>query len=363
MDKKCIFETVNPLKLISMKKMLFLLILAGLALQAAAQDFTPDEEDRIRQAYEYADSGQEDEAIAIYDELLKVYPKSSFLLYEKAYSLYAKREYAKAYNTLKPALKAADAFDRMFALAGNSLDNQGKGKQALKVYEDGLKRFPESGALYLERGTLLVNAGEVTDGVMSFLEGIRVEPGFPSNYYRAAQILCDSNEPVMGLICAEMHNLLDPESPRSKELSKALYDTYNANVRLDEGDTLRTTFTTKREIGFSPETMQLDIPFEILFETYTLKAIDPAALKEAGHLSIAEISGIRKRFLEDFFGDGQHREYLYPVYEFQQRVLAAGHWDAYNMWLMREGDREELDEWLATNEPASEAFLEWINSE
>lgn len=346
-----------------MKRLLILLLTVGLVLSAGAQDFSEEEIGHIMQAYELSDSGKEDEAIAIYDELLKTYPKSSLLKYEKAYCYYLKEDFAKAYKLLKPALSAPDAFARMYAVAGNCLDIQGKSKQALKLYEAGLKKFPDSGDLYLERGTVLVMAGKTWEGVESYLQGTQVDPEFSSNYYRAAQILCPSNEPVMGIICAEAHNLIEPDSPRSLELSKALYDAYNANVHLGQNDTVRTTFTSMHEIGFDPVTNQLSIPFEILFETYTLKAIDTEALKAAGHLTISEISAIRRRFLEDFFADGKNEKYMHPVYDFQKRVLAAGHWDAYNMWLMREGDREELSAWLAENEAASEAFLDWISSD
>ena len=71
-----------------MKKFFLLLILSVFSLSALAQDFTEEEGDLIRQAYEYSDSGREDEAIAIYDGLIKKHPDISGLKFEKAYCLY-----------------------------------------------------------------------------------------------------------------------------------------------------------------------------------------------------------------------------------------------------------------------------------
>jgi len=351
-----------------MKRIFLLLILSVFSLSALAQDFTEEEGNLIRQAYEYSDSGREDEAIAIYDGLIKKHPDISGLKFEKAYCLYKKEEYKAAYKILKATLSAKDVKPEFFAVAGNCQDMMGQPDKALKTYREGLKRFPESGYLHLETGNVLIAHNHTQEGIECYEQGIKADPTFASNYYRAAQFLID-DQPVKGIIYAEMHNLLyDPNGPRWAEISKALYDAYNANIHF-EADTVRTTFSRDRNIFIDinainrPEALLkalMPAAQEVEFSDAMEASIDAEALKAAGgQLTLAELSAIRRRFLEYFDADEQEK---YPVFAFQKHILDGGHWEAYNMWMLREGRPEEYSAWLQDNGPALEALFKFISA-
>lgn len=351
-----------------MKKILLLLVLSVISVSSLAQGLSKEEEERFKLALTYSDSGREDEAIAIYDGLIKKHPDISGLKFEKAYCLYKKEEYKAAYKILKATLSAKDVKPEFFAVAGNCQDMMGQPDKALKTYQEGLKRFPESGYLHLETGNVLIAHNHTQEGIECYEQGIKADPTFASNYYRAAQFLID-DQPVKGIIYAEMHNLLyDPNGPRWAEISKALYDAYNANIHF-EADTVRTTFARDRNIFIDinavnrPEALLkalMPAAQEAKFSNAMEASIDADALKAAGgQLTLAELSAIRRRFLENFDADEQEK---YPVFAFQKHILDGGHWEAYNMWMLREGRPEEYSAWLQDNGPALEALFKFISA-
>ena len=243
-------------------------------------------------------------------------------------------------------------------------------KEALETYEAGIKRFPHSGSLYLETGDILIAQGHTKEGIKAYERGIKADPGNPSNYYRAVQYLID-DQPVKAIIYAELHNIIcNPVEPLGAEVSKMLYDAYNENIHF-EADTVRTTFARDRTItidkkdvesGASPTSLleQMSrIARELSFSDAMNESVDAEALKAAGgQLTLAELTAIRRRFLEHFEAKEQDR---YPVFAVQRKVLDAGHWEAYNMFMLREGRPEEFKAWLQDHESDLIAYFEFMS--
>ena len=343
-----------------MKRLLItLLYLFTAASLAFAQDFTKEENEQLQLALEYSDNGNANKAIDIYNKLLKKYPGNSSLLYEKAYCYYVKQDFKTAAKLCKKAESDEDPGGFVYGLHGNSLDNMGKRKEAIKKYKEGLAKYPDFGQLYLELGTVYVMENRLDEAVDSYTQGIKADPTFTSNYFRISQLLCKTNEPVWGIIYGEIHQLLSPNSSRSEELSKEMYEAYNANIRLENDSTLLVSLTAKNELAFDGKS--LHIPFEILFEEYSTQEEDIDILKEKGHLDLQSLVEKRRVFLTRMFGNNQNQQYLYPIFKYQQKVLEAGHWEAYNMWLLREGNFDEFGAWLKENMDKFEAFVNWYN--
>lgn len=231
---------------------------------------------------------------------------------------------------------------------------------AIEKYKEGLRLFPKEGQLYVELGTVYAAKEDYMEAIRFYEEGIRVEPTYAPNYYRISLLLCNSNEPIWGIIYGEIHELLLPNSERSEELSKLIYKAYNDCYKF-EGDTLRCTLTTKNTISIDEEAGKLIIPFEILYEVYSESDKDKETIREKGHLDMLSLVEKRKKFLTSCFEGDAHNEFLFPIFKFQQKVLAAGHWEAYNMYILRAGNYDEFDAWYEENQEKFSAFIDWYN--
>lgn len=325
-----------------------------------AQELSKEDENQYRLAMEYSDNGNANKAIDIYKQLLNKYPGNGNIQYELAYCHYVKQDFKNAAKILENAEKG-NGSAIMYALHGNCLDMMGKQDKAIAKYQEGILKYPDFGQLYLELGTVYRSRNDLNLAVEAYTKGIEADPYYSSNYYRISQLLCDSNEPVWGIIYGEIHELLSPNSRRSEELSKAIYDAYNANMRFENDSTFHVSLTQKNQI-FMADDGELDIPFEILYESLVASRLeDLDTVKEKGHLDMLSLVEDRYAFLTECFADGANQKYLFPIFKYQQKVLEAGHWEAYNMWLLRKGNDDEFSDWINANEDKFNAFAEWYS--
>lgn len=324
-----------------------------------AQEFSKEDKEELDLAIEYSDNGNANKAIDIYKTLLKKYPDNSTILYEIAYCYVVKQDFKNAIKWLEKSEAGNAPQGIAYALHGNCLDNLGKRKQAIEKYKEGLSLFPGLGQLYLELGMVYVSENRLDEAVETFTQGINVDPFYTSNYYRISQLLCQTNEPIWGIIYGEIHELLSPNSRRSEELSAAIYNAYNSNMRFENDTTFHVSLTSKNEVSLAEDGKTLVFPFEFLFEQYTSRMEDLDIVKEKGHLDMLSLVENRRAFITRMFENGQNQQFLYPIFKYQQKILEAGHWEAYNMWLLRKGNDEEYRKWLEDNEDKFSAFANW----
>lgn len=343
-----------------MKRILFLLIVTlATAFVAYSQKLSKEDDSLYQLALEYSDNGNANKAIEIYGKLLEKYPDNSVLQYELAYCHYVKQDFKKAAKILEKAEKGDGAMGIMYAIHGNCLDMMGKQEKAIAKYKEGIDKFPDFGQLYLELGTVYRSRNDNNAAVEAYTKGIQVDPYYASNYYRLSQLLCMSSEPVYGIIYGEIHQLLSPNSRRSEELSKAIYDAYNANMKIDNDSTYRVSLTRKDQVEMT-EDGKMEVPFEILYEAYIASRLENInTIRQKGHMDMMSLVETRLLFLTSCFADGANHKYILPIFKYQQMVLNAGHWEAYNMWLLRMGNEEEFSSWIADNVDKFNAFADW----
>ena len=213
-----------------MKRLFGILLWALFCLFGTQLSFGQNNREQVlalqRQAIELMDNGDPDQGIVLLRQALTLDPDYWPLTYEMAYAYMVKRDYQKAIKLAKTLYKYEDCNDLVYQLVGNCYDYLKNPKKALKVYAQGLKRFPDSGALYLEQGVVSGMQGHYDEAVASFEKGISVAPMFPSNYYRAAQFYAYSTSKVWSQIYGEIMMNLLPSGDRNKEMSELLFRNY-----------------------------------------------------------------------------------------------------------------------------------------
>lgn len=189
-----------------MKQLVFGLFLLcfgamGYAMPAASDEqgvLTPEDEELIIKLIGLVDEGLYEAVMPDFDLLAKKYPDNYIVQYERAYTLYLLGRYDEIIKLRKKLLNHKDASEQTYQLIGNSYDDSGDTKEAIKVYQEGLKRFPESGSLYLELGTVYNRKGEFDKALEYYNNGILANPNFASNYYRAADSILRQSQQRCG---------------------------------------------------------------------------------------------------------------------------------------------------------------------
>lgn len=309
-----------------------------------------------RKAVSLMDAGSTEEAIKLLEECEKLDPDNISYPYEKAYTLYLSKDYDQSIKILNKLTNHEQANDRVYQMLGNSHDMNGKQKKAIEVYEKGLELFPQSGLLYLERGNIELINVNYNKALEYYEKGIEVQPDFPSNYYRAAKLFLNSNEEVWGLIYGEIFMNLERNSNRTPEISKLLFDTYKSEIQFS-GDSTNIDFCNivinaedvLDQQNFTPP-FCMAFGQAMIMATIDMKKVDLSSLHQ-----------LRGNFITNYYD--QKSDKIYPVilFAYQKQMKEAGHLEAYNHWILMQGDPEAFDHWYNGNKDKWDAFVIWFS--
>lgn len=340
--------------------------------------FAQNESDEVNRLVETAvfkmDNGDFEESILILQKAEKLDPKSALVKYEMAYAYYLKKDYKKSIKILSKLIKRDDAVDYYYQMLGNAYDNNGDPKKAIKIYGEGLKRFPESGKLYLETGTVYYNQEDYNTAISWYEKGVEADPRFPSNYFRLAHIFLHTDYEVWGMIYGEIFLNLESSSKRSSVMSEMLYSTYKNEITL--GDTSKKVSFAKNVININ---YNLDKEGDILeqmqkaYERSKDESLMPwanrvyekiilEAITEENEISLASLNRIRTKFIDIYFEKAYNLDASIVLFDFQKQIKDAGHFEAYNYWLLSQGNTEEFNKWLENNKDKIDKFAYWMNN-
>lgn len=283
-----------------MKRLFGILLWALFCLFGTQLSFGQNNREQVlalqRQAIELMDNGDPDQGIVLLRQALTLDPDYWPLTYEMAYAYMVKRDYQKAIKLAKTLYKYEDCNDLVYQLVGNCYDYLKNPKKALKVYAQGLKRFPDSGALYLEQGVVSGMQGHYDEAVASFEKGISVAPMFPSNYYRAAQFYAYSTSKVWSQIYGEIMMNLLPSGDRNKEMSELLFRNYKTGIVFST-DSVSVDFYENRPIAITIDMLlagDVREPYGAVYEA----AMQAAAGGERS-VDLESLNRIRSRWIDE----------------------------------------------------------------
>ena len=308
-----------------------------------------------QEAIKLMDNGKVDESIKLLEEAQKLDPGRFDYPYELAYAHYLKEDFMGAIKILEEYRGHKDATDLLFQLLGNSYDVLGKTDKAFEAYDAGLKKFPNSGIIYLEKGNVHWNKKEYEKALPYYEKGIEVDPKFPSNYFRAARIYCATTEEVWGLIYGEIFMNLERNSKRTSEISKLIYDTYKSEIKIF-GDSLKIDFCN---IVMNADDIidkdKIKFPFCMVFgQALIMSVIDVKTI------DINSLDKIRKGFVENYFKMSHHKTHPNLLFDYQDKLLKAGHLEAYNHWILMKGDEDGFNNWQSANKEKWDSFVKWF---
>lgn len=354
-----------------MKRYLSLFLLCGIigVMQASAQTNADKAKEKVDAAIKLMDNGQLAESIPLLDEALKLDPDNNNIRYEKCYALYMMKDYKAARNLLKKLTDDKNLGPNVYQLLGNTYDDSGDPKQAIKTYDEGIKAFPEAGNLYLERGVMEMKVKDYNKALNFFEKGIEVAPMFPSNYYRATILFClATDEKVWGMMYGEIFMNLEPNTARTVEISKLLFDTYKSQITFSGDTGIAVSFSKNKVVNVvvnpdaGPEALLKALtgakkPFGTSIYEPTLAV----ALAGEHSVDLASLNHTRERFLQVYEQLGNQQKTPVVLFDFQRELKAAGHLEAYNYWLLKEGDKVAFNHWELANNDKWQRFADWFS--
>jgi len=350
-------RTAKPSPMLQQLKKLSLFALLLVSQILFAQSDKEKALAKLREGIELMDDGKYEESIKALEEGQKLNPDLLDFPYEMAYAHYLQKDYKTAIRLLEKLTSRKDVIPAVFQLLGNSYDYLEQPDKALEVYDAGLRKFPNSGMLHLEKGNVYWIKKDYAKALPSYEKGIEVDPRFPSNYYRAARIYLSSNNEIWGMLYGEIFMNLERNSKRTAEISELLFDTYKKEIKFTSDTSMTVSFCQQMTMDVSAlkDPKNIKLPYCFIYEPTLMLALDMEK-----KIDLVSLNRIRTRFLEFYFKQGFNKTYPNVLFDYQQKVKDAGHLDAYNTWLLQMGDEEGFEKWRSDNENKWDNFIKWF---
>jgi tetratricopeptide (TPR) repeat protein len=344
----------------SIKTIAIVSVLTIGSVNIMAQSKQEQAESLTRSAIELMDNGHIDESIELIKKAQKLDPDKLVYPYELGYAYYLKNDYKSAIKVLSKLTDREDTRDYVYQLLGNSYSMSNQPQKAIATYEDGLKKFPTSGKLFLERGTMELKREDLDAALKYYEAGIKADPAFSSNYYWASRIYSYTSEKVWTLIYGELFMNLERNSKRTAEISKLMYDTYVECVKLNNDTSFTLNFSQVMTLSIDEvnDINNLKLPFPLMAYTPHMSV----ALINAKSINLETLHLIRRDFLHSYYESKTNEQYPNVLFDYQKKISEAGYMEAYNHWLLFRGDEEAFKQWMETNEAKFDLFAEWYNA-
>jgi hypothetical protein len=192
---------------------------------------------------------------------------------------------------------------------------------------------------------------------ISYEKDIERAPANPDNYLKAAELYCHSEEEVWGVIYGEIFMNLEPASARSTEMSKLLYNTYAKALTKTNETSLSVSFT-KEGNNVDAEELKKEKP-RMPFSAFIYEPLIGTGAAMVKALDYEGFCEMRTIFLDQYYEKGYEKDYPNVLFQYQKKVQVAGHLDAYNHWLLREGDLKGFAAWKSGHLAELKAFENW----
>ena len=294
---------------------------------------------------EMLDRGKTEEGLSILEEATKLDPRNAEYAIRAGQVHFQQGNYEQARDLAYPWTRKRRSDPRAWQLYGNSLDLLGNAALALDAYNAGIKKHPRAGFLYMEKGIVAWEQGDQGSALTYWETGIAQQPGFSGNYYWASKGFAVTQNYLWAAIFGELFLNLERGTERTEEISRLLYETYQAAI-VGNADSLKV-------IDFMPEVTgtEFDRRFEETFDRSYLPGNAP--------VSMAQLHSTRNLFLSHWFEES-HRYYPNALFEWQRKLQMDGRLEAYDYWLFFDGDQEEFAAWQSTHREALAEFEEWF---
>ncbi|MEO5930243.1 MAG: tetratricopeptide repeat protein [Candidatus Kapaibacterium sp.] len=332
------------------------LAVAVIHVSRAQEDTKAIVADLVKKSFAATDGGDLDEGMRLMEQALKYDPENPDLKYEIAYIQYSRKEYEKAKVILEEIFaQRPKGSAELFQLLGNAYDMLGNSSKAIETYEAGIEQYPKAGNLYLERGLMAMTAKDYNKAISFWQRGIKAAPKFPSNYYWAAKLYCNSSDRVWGIMYGEIFMNLELGTDRTATMSKILYDTYRDAISVGN-DTMSISFSRNPAIMAPEEGKEIKLPFPLLYEVgMTVASISVMNAKRVG---LAQLDSVRTMFLDAW--KNEEAPTAAVLFDWQKKLRDAGVLEAYNYWLLGKGDEAAMTLWMKKNSGKMDALIEFL---
>ncbi|MCC3159636.1 tetratricopeptide repeat protein [Hymenobacter sp. 15J16-1T3B] len=317
----------------------------------------------IKEGIALYDEGRLNQAAAKYQEALKLDPASTYAKTELALTYEGLDRHADAAALCKEVLAAPGyrAEPSIYVTYGNALDGLKQPREAVKTYEQGLKKFPASNQLYFNLGIALYGQHKAAEAVEALQQAVRLNPRHASAHLFLGLVTAETGNRVPAILELSRYLVLEPRGERARHylprldqlLRGGAEKTGDNSVTLNvSSQTLKAANSGKGADNFAQTDMLLAMMAALDYDDDNKDKTTTERTAEKLNDLIGNLSAK---------GSGSHRGFVWDYYVPYFQEMKRKDYVPVFAYLIRSAQSEEPDvqQWLLAHTVQVEVFQEW----
>ncbi len=233
-----------------MKKTLIVILTGFLAYTTYGQ--SENASSLIEEGVALHDQAQYQEAIEKYQEALILDPDNVNAYYEMAFSYLALENFDKTEELCRETIDRfpdSPVLKHVYTSYANSLDQRGKSEEALKIYDEGIKKFPDYNMLHFNKGVTTFGLNRLEETRESFRKSAQLNPNHSSSFYYLGLLEEQMGNRISCILSLSRFLILEPKGQRANQILPFLTEYVNTlYVNEVQGSTISTMSTAHTRI-------------------------------------------------------------------------------------------------------------------
>jgi tetratricopeptide (TPR) repeat protein len=331
------------------KLFLLLTLISGVVISASAQiGNNTNAEQLFTTAQKFINSGDYANAIIVLNQAIQQEPANINYRQELAFAYYLGKNYDRADDIIEPLIKNDEAGIMTYEIAGNIAESKQDYKNAIKIFDRSIRKFPNSGELYNDMGLLYFSQEKYDPALHYWIKGIQMDPQYASNYYEASRTYYYSTDKVWAIIYGEIFINLESFSLRTAEIKGILLDSYK---KLFDNPQMLT--------GNLPGIGNKDNNSGANFHQAFLQVLAKESSVISRGVTPETLIMLRTRFLLDWY-NFYALKFPFALFDYERNLVKQGLFDTYNQWIFGPGaNQAAYKNWMNMHPNELNEFLNY----
>jgi tetratricopeptide (TPR) repeat protein len=247
---------------------------------------------------------------------------------------------------------------RFYLMMGNALDELGRGKESIDVYEFALKQEPQSGPLHYNLAVSLNHAGKKREAKAESEKAVQYQPEHASNHLLLAQLYQDLGYRIPAIFAYSQFLLLEPDSPRAGQVLPILQNLITGGVRQGKDPKTITILLSNKSPADEGDFGPTEAMMSILVAADVMGDKTPKPSSAFDRL-VSVYSSIGESLKNAKPKGGFAAKYYAPYFA---ALVEAGHTEAFVAAAWSGGNVDGTAAWINANRSKLEAFENWLKS-
>lgn len=311
-------------------------------------------EELVLQGIECHDQGKYDEAITKYKAALELDKKSTLANYELSYTYFVTKQYDDAIKHSKIVIKQnSNSQHESYVVLGSCLDLTGKPSKAIKTFEEGLSKFPNSNLLNYNLALTCYNQKDYEKAEMASINAIEANPKHGSSHIILSAIMHQKGQRVKSILPLYYFLMIEPNSNRSLINYNSLRNQLGQGIEKngDKNINVNIPFSSSSSSEFGAAEMMISL-LAASNHTEENKDINDFELFVKTNRGIFSVLGELKKDNTGFWWDF----YVARFYD----LVQSDNYEAYSYFISQSTNNELVNDWISGHSEEMQKFVDWM---